>query len=127
MTIVTNDTASIIRTDRGLSIDGTRLTLYTVMDFYEAGYPYETIQDRLALTDLQMDVALAYINEHYNEFFAEYKQVLAKAEDCQREWDARLQAHLTKVPAIRLSPEQQALREKFRAWKAKREFVACNV
>ncbi len=37
MTTALNQQAIIIRTDRGLTISGTRLTLYDVMDYLASG------------------------------------------------------------------------------------------
>ena len=126
MTLIANNTSTIIRTSRGLSIDGTRLTLYDVMDFYAADYPREVIRDRLALTDAQIDAALAYIEEHYAEVSTEYAQILAQAEQNRCKWDAVLHEHLANTPVERLSPEQQKLHQKFQHWKATREMVPCN-
>ncbi|WP_334311644.1 hypothetical protein [Kamptonema animale] len=39
MTTVSNEKAAIIRTERGLTIAGTRITLYQLMDYIHAGYP----------------------------------------------------------------------------------------
>lgn len=126
MTIVANDTSTIIRTARGLSIAGTRLTLYDVMDFYTAGYPREAIRDRLGLTEAQIDAALAYIETHHAEVVAEYAQVLAKAEQNQRDWETRLRDHLAKTSLDQLSPEQRDLHQKFQRWKATREVAPCS-
>lgn len=126
MTLVVNNTAIIVRTPRGLSIKGTRLTLYNVMDFYLADYQREAIRDRLALTDSQIDAALSYIENHYNEVFAEYKQVIAKAEQNQHKWNDALAKHLTKSPVSSLSPEQQELHQKFQRWKASHELEQCD-
>ena len=39
MTSEANGQAGIIRTERGLTIEGTRITLYDVMDYVTAQYP----------------------------------------------------------------------------------------
>lgn len=39
MTMTTNAQAAIIRTERGLTIAGTRITIYDVMDYVTAQYP----------------------------------------------------------------------------------------
>lgn len=39
MTMTTNTQAAIIRTERGLTIAGTRSTIYDVMDYVTAQYP----------------------------------------------------------------------------------------
>ena len=44
MTALTNTEATVVRTERGLTIAGTRITLYNIMDYVTAGYPAEYIQ-----------------------------------------------------------------------------------
>lgn len=39
MTSASNGQTSVIRTERGLTISGTRITLYDVMDYVIAQYP----------------------------------------------------------------------------------------
>jgi len=39
MVLVSNGQSAIIRTERGLTIAGTRITLYDVMDYLKAQYP----------------------------------------------------------------------------------------
>jgi hypothetical protein len=41
--------ATVIRTERGLTIAGTRITLYDVLDYLYAGWPRKLIRDRLDL------------------------------------------------------------------------------
>jgi hypothetical protein len=45
---------TVVRTDRGLSIAGTRITLYHVMDYVTAGWPPHLIRDWLNLTEQQI-------------------------------------------------------------------------
>ncbi len=54
----------IIRTERGLTIAGTRITLYDVMDYVTAQYPPKFIRVMLSLTDEQVNAALSYIETH---------------------------------------------------------------
>lgn len=54
---MTNRQASIIRTERGLTIKGTRITLYDVMDCVTAQYPPKFIQGLFELTAEQIDAA----------------------------------------------------------------------
>jgi uncharacterized protein (DUF433 family) len=126
MTTATKESSKIIRTDRGLSIDGTRMMLYDVMDFFTLGYPRDAIRDRLLLTDAQIDAALQYIHEHRAEVETEYRQILQEAEENRRYWEERLREHLARNPRPPMSPEQAALRAKFDAMKAQREAARCN-
>jgi hypothetical protein len=44
VTAASNKQSEIIRTDRGLTIAGTRITLYDVMDYVTAQYPLKFIR-----------------------------------------------------------------------------------
>src|SRR3989442_5627249 len=89
MTTVANEHPTVIRTERGLSIAGTRITLYDVMDYVTAGWPPKLIRDRLNLTDQQVADVLEYINTHRAAVDAEYQQVLQSAEEARRYWEDR--------------------------------------
>jgi uncharacterized protein (DUF433 family) len=64
MTLTSNEQSAIARTERGLSIAGTRITIYDVMDYLKAQYPPQLIHERLVLDDEQVsatiDVVLPY-------------------------------------------------------------------
>jgi Protein of unknown function (DUF433) len=62
MNLASKGKAHIIRTDRGLAIAGTRITLYDVMDYAIAQYPPKFIRGLFELTEEQLDAALAYIH-----------------------------------------------------------------
>jgi len=66
---------TVVRTSRGLSIAGTRITLYSILDYVHAGWPPKLIRDRLNLTDQQITDALDYIATHQTEVETEYQQV----------------------------------------------------
>ena len=71
---------TVVRTSRGLSIAGTRITLYHVMDYLKADWPPKLIQQWLNLTDEQIADVMAYIDTHRAEVEAEYQLVLQQAE-----------------------------------------------
>ena len=50
---------AIIRTERGLTIAGIRITLYDVMDHLRAHYPPKFIRDAFNLRDEQICAALS--------------------------------------------------------------------
>lgn len=53
--------AAVIRTGRGLTLAGTRITLYAIMDYLELDWPLKLIRDRLNLSDEQIAAAMNYI------------------------------------------------------------------
>ena len=67
---------TVIRTGRGLTVAGTRITLYAIMDYVKAGWPSHLIRDWLQLTDRQIEDVMAYIDTHREEVEAEYQLVL---------------------------------------------------
>lgn len=89
MAITTSGQSTVVRTSRGLSIAGTRITLYDVMDYLRAEWPAKLIQDWLNLTDQQIADVMAYIAEHRDEVEAEYQHVLQRAEEIQQYWEDR--------------------------------------
>lgn len=107
-----------MRTSRGLSIAGTRITLYALLDYLHADWPPRLVQDWFNLTDQQMADILAYLDEHRDEVEREYQQVLQQAEANRHYWEARNRERLARHPSTPASPEQEALRAKLRAWKA---------
>lgn len=73
----------ITRTERGLTISGTRITLYDVMDYVKAQYPSKFIQGLFELTDEQINAALSYIEVNYDAVEAEYAQVIQETKELQ--------------------------------------------
>ncbi len=57
MTQASNEQVAIIRTERGLTITGTRITLYDVMDYMTAQYPPKFIRGLFELTEEQINAA----------------------------------------------------------------------
>jgi len=108
----------IVRTGRGLTIAGTRITLYDLMDYLKAEWPRPLIQQWLNLSDAQIMVALDYIATHGAEVEAEYQRVLRTAQDIRAYWEARNRARLARVASRPSKPGQEALHARLQARKA---------
>jgi uncharacterized protein (DUF433 family) len=119
MASVANSQTTVVRTDRGLSIAGTRITLYDVMDYVTAGWPAHLIRDRLQLTDQQTGDVMAYIEAHRAEVEREYQAVLQTAEENRRYWQERNQDRFARIASSLPKPEHAEARAKLQAWKAK--------
>jgi uncharacterized protein (DUF433 family) len=111
--------ASVIRTERGLTIAGTRITLYDVLDYLHAGWPPRLIRDRLALTEQQVADALVYIDTHKAEVEAEYQEVCQTAQEIRQYWEEQSREWLAHIVAQPPKPGQEALRAKLQEWQAK--------
>ncbi|MBI3246187.1 MAG: DUF433 domain-containing protein [Deltaproteobacteria bacterium] len=110
---------TVIRTSRGLSIAGTRITLYSLLDYLHAGWPPHLIRDEFSLTDHQMAEVMKYIEIHRSEVEAEYQAVLQQAEENRQYWEARNKEHLARIAALPPKPGQEELRAKLQAAKEK--------
>ena len=121
MTSAFNGQPSIIRTERGLTIAGTRITLYDVMDYVTAQYPPKFIQGLFELTEEQINAALAYIETNRADVEAEYQQVLKEAEELQQYYEEQNRELIARIAAQPPKPGTEAAWEKLRAAKAKRE------
>jgi len=102
----------IIRTERGLTIAGTRITLYDVIDYLKADYPHKYIRDVFNLTDEQMNGVLAYIEAHQVEVEAEYQDVLQMAEEIRQYWQERNRDRLARIAAAPPRAGYEAVRVK---------------
>jgi uncharacterized protein (DUF433 family) len=112
---------TIIRTERGLSIAGTRITLYDVMDYLTADWPPHLIRDWLNLTEAQMTDVMEYIESHRTEVEAEYQQVLQRAEEIRQYWEDRNQERFAEIAAMPPAPGQEEIRARLQAWKMRLE------
>jgi uncharacterized protein (DUF433 family) len=105
------------RTDRGLCIAGTRISLYLIMDYLKAGWPPHLIRHWLGLSEEEISNATSYIETNQAEFQAEYDEVVKKAdarEKRYRERTRQIQATLVKP---NLTPEQTVALARLQALK----------
>lgn len=109
----------IVRTERGLTIAGTRITLYDVMDYVIAQYPPKFICSLFNLTNEQIDAALAYIEAHRAEVETEYQIVLKEAEEIRQYWEERNHERFAQIAKLPPSPGREAAWEKLQQQKAK--------
>ncbi|MFW5640101.1 MAG: DUF433 domain-containing protein [Thermodesulfobacteriota bacterium] len=110
---------TVVRTNRGLSIAGTRITLYQIMDYIKANEPPEVIRDHFRLTIKQTEDVLDYIKTHYDEVEKEYLKVVAQAEENRRYWEERNKERFAEIAKLPRKPENEAVWAKLDEWKSK--------
>lgn len=116
-----NQQTTVVRTSRGLSIAGTRITLYSIMDYIKAEWPPKLIRDWLNLTDKQIEEVMSYIEAHREEVEAEYQLILQQAEENEKYWREYNREHFANVATLPPKPGQEEIRAKLQARKAKWE------
>ena len=113
-------TSSVIRRpDKGLTISGTRVTLYELLDYLHWGWPHDEIREWLSLSEDQLRAALDYIAAHSDEVEAEYREVVRKAEERRRYYEQLEREHLARTPPSPTTPERAALRARIAAERAR--------
>ncbi|MGK7926723.1 MAG: DUF433 domain-containing protein [Spirulina sp.] len=118
MTLQVNETATIVRTERGLAISGTRITLYDIMDYLTAQYPPKFIRGLFNLTDEQINVALAYIQANRAEVETEYQMVLKQCEELREYYEKRNRDLVDRLAKKTPKPGMEEAWEKLQRQKA---------
>ena len=113
-------TETIVRTERGLTLAGTRITVYDILTYLKADWPPRLIQQWLNLTAAQMTAVMEYIATHQDSVDAEYQLVVQHAAANRRYWDARNREQLEKIAHMPLKPGTEAIHAKLQARKATR-------
>jgi len=119
MVSVSNGQLPIIRTERGLTIAGTRITLYDVMDHLAAGWTPKLILNWLPLTEEQINAAISYIDSNRAEVEAEYQTVLQTAQEIREYWEDKNRERLAQIAKMPPKSGQEEIYAKLQAWKAK--------
>ncbi|MCI0741838.1 MAG: DUF433 domain-containing protein [Gemmataceae bacterium] len=68
--------AQIINRGRGPEIAGTRITVYDILDYHDAGWHHTLIAATLLISSDQVLAALDYIEQHKDEVRANYQKIL---------------------------------------------------
>jgi uncharacterized protein (DUF433 family) len=124
MTPTSNRQTGVIRTERGLTIAGTRITLYDVMDYVKADYPSKFIQGLFELTQDQINTALAYIVSNRAEVEAEYQQVLRETEELRQYYAEQNRERVARIATLPPPSGLEAAWEKLQEAKAQHQLHA---
>ena len=124
MSLYHDNEPAITRTERGLTISGTRITLYQIMDYIHANYPRHLIRHQFYLTDEQFNAAISYIDAHYKEVDSEYQIVVQQAEEIRDYWNERNKEPIANISKLPPKPEYATAWQKLQARKAKRVAIS---
>ncbi|MBV8884552.1 MAG: DUF433 domain-containing protein [Chroococcidiopsidaceae cyanobacterium CP_BM_RX_35] len=119
MTTAFDGKPAIVRTERGLTISGTRITVYDVMDHLKAGWAPKLIRHWLPLTEEELDVALSYIEANRAEVEADYQALSQATQEMREYWDNKNRDRLAQIAKLPPKPGQEEMYAKLQAWKAK--------
>lgn len=103
---------TVIRTKRGLTVKGSRLTIYSIMDAIRENNSLKNVRDLYELTDEEMLDILDYIHLHKEEVEKEYQEVLRSADENRKYWEEKNREQLSKT-----YEQKDVIRAKLREWR----------
>ena len=103
---------TVIRTEAGLTVKGSRLTLYYIMDALREDNSLKNVRDIYELTDEEMLDILDYIHLNKDEVETEYQQVLKSSEEDRKYWQEKNQGLMDMT-----YQQREVVRTKIREWR----------
>jgi hypothetical protein len=103
---------TVVRKEAGLTVKGSRLTLYYIMDEIEKKSSLQNIRDLYELTDEEMLEILDYIHLHGEEVEKEYREILQSAEANRKYWEEHNRDLLSKT-----YQQRETIRAKLQEWR----------
>ena len=90
----------VIDQDDGPKIEGTRITVYTILEYLRAGRTRDWIAAMLNLSSAQVEAAMDYIRDHHTQVNRDYERIMARIRQGNpAQVEAQLQANREKVQA----------------------------
>src|SRR5712691_9003008 len=89
--------AKIIDRGRGPEIEGTRITVYDVMDYLQEGWRYDQIAGLFRLPPDDIQAAILYIEAHHAEVMVDYQQILTRHSQAHGQPQASAEVALSKA------------------------------
>lgn len=108
MSALTNVIPLIEETPRGPSIAGTRITIYSVMDYLKGDWDRDFIKRAMAITDEQLDAVLEYIAQHKEEVERNYQRILRRSDELRARYK-KIQNERSPFPPNMPEEEKRAL------------------
>ena len=109
---VPRENETVVRTAGGLTIKGSRLTMFAIMDEIREGNSLKNVRDLYELTDEEMLDILDYIHLHKAEVEKEYQSALKSAEENRKYWNEKNQEQLGRIYI-----QRDVVRAKLREWR----------
>lgn len=118
MTSASQKNPIVIRTERGMTIAGKRITIYDILDHLNAGWTLKQIGKWLPLTEKELNAVQSYIEENPTEVEVEYQAVLQTREEIRQYWEAKNRKRLAEIAKLSPRVGQEEIYAKLQARKA---------
>ena len=109
---IPRENRTVIRTEAGLTLNGSRLTLYYMMDSMRGNNSLKNVRDIYELTDEEMLDVLDYIHLHKEEVEKEYQQVVKLSKENRKYWEEKNRELMDKT-----YQQREVVLTKLREWR----------
>lgn len=110
----------IVQTSRGPSINGTRITVYTILELLHTSSP-DYVQGLYRLSDEAWAGVMKYIGENREELERELAEIIQRSEEERRYWTERNKDRINRPPSPPANEKIALARARLAAIKAERE------
>lgn len=94
--------STIVDRGRGPEIAGTRITVYSVMEYLKAGRSRDYIAATLNLSSAQVESAVNFIRQHQEQLEPEFERIMERIQQGNPEWvEQRLKQNRRQLKALR--------------------------
>jgi uncharacterized protein (DUF433 family) len=111
----------IIESDLGPLISESRMTVYDVLEAQNDGQTLYEISMNRNLTPMQVQVAFDYIEQHREQLQVELDEILKKAAERKKHYDAIAEEINKKIAQKPMTPERAKLQELIAKNRARRK------
>jgi uncharacterized protein (DUF433 family) len=101
----------IIESELGPLISESRMTVYDVLEAQNDGQTLYEISMNRNLTPMQVQVAFDYIEQHRERLQAELDEILKKAAERKRYYDAIAEEAKQRISKLPMTPEREKLQK----------------
>ena len=108
LTPLSADHPHVNRTERGLVVRGTRLTLYQLWESLLHGMPREEAPTFYRISPEQLSGAIEFIESNRAAFDVEYQSILRSAEELRKYYEEKNRERLAQIAALPPPPGQEA-------------------
>lgn len=112
MSTLSTKTSLIVETTRGPGLAGTRITVFSVMDYLKGAWSKDFIKQVMGISDAQLDAVLAYIAIHKEAVETEYTAIVRRSEERRAYYDQMFRERSPFPPHMPLEEQVTRMRQR---------------
>jgi uncharacterized protein (DUF433 family) len=126
MSTTTAVTPLVVETPRGPSIAGTRITIYSLMDYLKLGLSRNYTKASFRISDEELDAAIEYIEQHREQVERNYARILQREAEARARSEQIMRERSPFPPDMPLEERKKLMLEKIRTMKETGNFPGAS-